>query len=233
MKHEFIETDNYLNCLAALEELDSLPKDMDMMGLIYGGAGEGKSLIIEKLANDLEAGLVRTRGTWTAKTMLQDICFEIGLPDDGTASSLQTRLIEHLTEKKRILIIDEIDTLFQSNKKILLVVLRDIHDMAKIPIVLTGMQDCEKIFQKDKYYYDRFARKVKMKERSLNDVRKLCNNSDVKIEDDLVKYLYETYKSFRPIKGLITSLESVCESSDLDTVDLSTFKAMEVELNHG
>ncbi len=233
MKHEFIETDNYLNCLSALEDLLSLPKDMDMMGLIYGGAGEGKSLIIEKLANDLEAGLVRSRGTWSAKTMLKDICTELGLDDSGTADTLQMRVIDYFSENKQILIIDEIDTLFENNKKILLVVLRDIHDIAKVPIVLTGMENCEKIFKKDKYYYDRFARKVKMGERTKNDVRKLCNNSDVKISDDLVQYFFDTYKSFRPIKGLITAIESVCESNDITEVDLKTFKATKVELNHG
>ena len=54
MQHKFIQTTNYINCLEAMKELARLPRDMEKMGLFYGNAGRGKSLIIEKLAIDLE-----------------------------------------------------------------------------------------------------------------------------------------------------------------------------------
>ncbi len=229
MRHEFIKTDNYIRCLEALKELEALPRDMEKMGLLFGNAGRGKSLIIERLAAELDAALVRTLGGWTAKSMLIDICFELGLDDKGSTATLQNRVIDELTEHPRILIIDEIDTLFENNKRILLVMLRDIHDVAKTPIVFTGMEQCEKKFKKDAHYYDRFARKIKMIPTTLNDIRRLCDSSTIKIENDLVEYLHNKYRNFRPIKVLITALENYCELNDYDSVDLKTFKASEVE----
>ena len=67
MQHKFIQTTNYINCLEAMKELARLPRDMEKMGLFYGNAGRGKSLIIEKLAIDEGAALVRTLGSWTPK----------------------------------------------------------------------------------------------------------------------------------------------------------------------
>ena len=58
MQHKFIQTTNYINCLEAMKELARLPRDMEKMGLFYGNAGRGKSLIIEKLAIDEGAALV-------------------------------------------------------------------------------------------------------------------------------------------------------------------------------
>jgi DNA transposition AAA+ family ATPase len=230
MKHKFIQTTNYINCFEAMEGLQKLPRDMEKMGLFYGPAGRGKSLIIEKLAIDQGAALVRTLGAWTPKSMMIDICEALEIEDIGTTSSIQHRIISHLTLEKRTLIIDEVDTLFMNNKKQLLLMIRDIHDMAKTPIILTGMESCDKNFKRDTHYYERFSRKVKMGDTTEHDIKQLCLNSDVSIEDDLVKYLYHKYGNFRPVKVLLTALEDYCENNDIESVSLSTFKASKVEM---
>ena len=106
MLHKFIQTTNYINCLEAMKELARLPRDMEKMGLFYGNAGRGKSLIIEKLAIDEGAALVRTLGSWTPKQMMMDICEALEIMDTGTTSTLQHRIIDELAMSKRILIIE-------------------------------------------------------------------------------------------------------------------------------
>lgn len=229
MQHKFIRTTNYNRCLEAMRELQNLPRDMEKMGLFYGNAGRGKSLIIEKLAIDEGAALIRTLGSWTPKQMMIDICEALEIEDSGTTSILQHRIIDELIMQKRIIIIDEVDTLFMNGKKQLLLMLRDIHDMAKTPIILTGMEACDKMFKKDTHYYERFSRKVKMGDTTEHDIGQLCLNSDVKIEEDLVKHFFHRYGNFRPVKVLITALEEYCENNDLETASLSTFKASGVE----
>lgn len=229
MQHKFISTTNYINCLEAMRELGALPRDMEKMGLFYGNAGRGKSLIIEKLAIDEGAALVRTMGSWTPKQMMIDICEALDLPDTGTTSSLQHRIIDELTLSKKILIIDEVDTLFMNGKKQLLLILRDIHDMAKTPIILTGMEQCDKKFKRDTHYYERFSRKVKMGDTTEHDIKQLCLNSEVLIEEDLIKHFFHKYGNFRPVKVLITALEEYCENNDIESASLSTFKASGVE----
>jgi DNA transposition AAA+ family ATPase len=229
MKHRFISTTNFINCLEAMRELARLPRDMEKMGLFYGNAGRGKSLIIEKLAIDEGAALVRTLGSWTPKQMMIDICEALEIEDTGTTSTLQHRIIDELTLSKRILIVDEVDTLFMNGKKQLLLMLRDIHDMAKTPIILTGMEQCDKMFKRDTHYYERFSRKVKMGDTTEHDIKQLCLNSDVEIEDDLIKHFYSKYGNFRPVKVLLTALEEYCENNDLSSACLNTFKTSGVE----
>lgn len=229
MKHRFIETTNYIECYEAMLELRKLPRDMEKMGLFFGPPGRGKTLIIEKLAIDEGAALVRTMGSWTPKQMMIDICEALEIMDTGTTATLQHRIIDELTQTKRVLIIDEVDTLFMNGKKQLLLMLRDIHDMAKTPIILTGMEACDKMFKKDTHYYERFSRKVKMGDTTEYDIGQLCLNSDVKIEEDLVKHFFHKYGNFRPVKVLITALEEYCENNDLESASLNTFKASGVE----
>ena len=229
MKHRFISTTNFINCLEAMRELARLPRDMEKMGLFYGNAGRGKSLIIEKLAIDEGAALVRTLGSWTPKQMMIDICEALEIEDTGTTSTLQHRIIDELTLSKRILIVDEVDTLFMNGKKQLLLMLRDIHDMAKTPIILTGMEQCDKMFKRDTHYYERFSRKVEMGDTTAHDIKQLCLNSDVEIEDDLVKHFFNKYGNFRPVKVLLTALEEYCENNDLPSASLNTFITSGVE----
>lgn len=229
MKHKFIQTTNFILCLEAMRELARLPRDMEKMGLFYGNAGRGKSLIIEKLAIDEGAALVRTMGSWTPKQMMIDICEALEIEDTGTTATLQHRIIDELTLSKRILIIDEVDTLFMNGKKQLLLMLRDIHDMAKTPIILTGMEQCDKMFKKDTHYYERFSRKVKMGDTTEHDIKQLCMNADVEIEDDLVKHFFNRYGNFRPVKVLLNALEEYCENNDLQSASLNTFRISGVE----
>ena len=229
MQHKFIQTTNYINCLEAMKELARLPRDMEKMGLFYGNAGRGKSLIIEKLAIDEGAALVRTLGSWTPKQMIMDICEALEIMDIGTTSTLQHRIIDELAMSKRILIIDEVDTLFMNGKKQLLLMLRDIHDMAKTPIILTGMESCDKMFKRDTHYYERFSRKVKMGDTTEHDIKQLCLNADITIEDDLVKHFFHKYGNFRPVKVLLNALEEYCENNDIKNASLTTFKTSAVE----
>ncbi len=233
MQHRFIQTTNFINCLEAMRELSRLPRDMEKMGLFYGNAGRGKSLIIEKLAIDEGAALVRTLGSWTPKQMFIDICEALEIEDTGTSSALQHRIIDELTLSKRILIIDEVDTLFMNGRKQLLLMLRDIHDMAKTPIILTGMEQCDKMFKRDTHYYERFSRKVKMGDTTQHDIKQLCLNANITIEDDLVEHFFVKYGNFRPVKVLINALEEYCENNDLESANLNTFKASGVERING
>ena len=236
MEYKFLLTDNYINSLTGMEELIGLPEDMDKMGLIYGKPGEGKTQMIKTLASTLDAGLVRTMGTWTAKKMLEDICYELGIPDTGSGHTLQTLIIDYFRNPNRdhtMLIIDEIDTLFEPQGKKLLIILRDIHDMAKIPVVFSGMEKSEKVFKKDKYYYDRFYALIKMEDKTEKDVQKLCNCSEIKINADLVNHFYKTYGSYRPIKRLIVKLETFAQNNDLDEIGMAEYKAYSKDASNG
>lgn len=232
MKHVFIETDNYLNCLTTLKELMALPDHSHKMALFYGKFGRGKSIGIEKLANEHNAALVRTLGGWTPKSMLVDICFELGVDETGSAAMLTHRIVDRLLEDKRPLIIDEIDTILNSKHAQELLILRDIHDLACVPVIFTGMEKCIKQLKRDAHYYSRFVKTVQIKPNSLRDVGKYCKASSIEIKEDLVEYFYKEYANLRQIKTLIIRLEEYCENNDFEEADLKLLKASRIEEQH-
>lgn len=232
MRHEFIETENYLKCLGAMIELMNLPDHSHKMALFYGQYGRGKTIGIERLASEQNAALVRTIGGWTAKSMLVDICYELGLDESGSASILQHRIIDSLIETPRALIIDEIDTILNSKHSQELLILRDIHDMASVPMVFTGMEKCIKQLKRDAHYFSRFVKTVKILPNTLKDIAKYCQASSIAIEEDLVEYFYTEYANLRRIKTLIIRLEEYCENNDLESADLRLLKSSNIEAYH-
>lgn len=232
MRHEFIETENYLKCLNAMKELMNLPEHSHKMGLFYGQYGRGKTISIERLASEQNAALVRTIGGWTPKSMLMDICFELGVDETGSAATLQHRIISRLLEEPRALIIDEIDTILNSKHSQELLILRDIHDMAYIPMIFTGMEKCIKQLKRDAHYYSRFVKTVKILPNTLKDIGKYCQASSIDIADDLVEYFYNEYANLRRIKTLIIRLEEYCENNDLEKADLRLLKSSNIEASH-
>lgn len=228
MRHEFIETENYIKCYEALDEMISLPDHSHKMGLFYGEFGLGKTITLEKLADETNAALVRTLGGWTKKSMLADICYELGLDDSGSTATLEHRVIDALLADPKPIIIDEIDTILSGHKDEL-VVLRDIHDKAAVPIVFTGMEQCLRILRRDKHYFSRFVSVVKIAPNTKADIAKYCQSSEIKIEDDLVDYLHGKYANLRQIKTIIIRLERFCEDNDLESADAKVLKASKVE----
>jgi len=232
MEHEFIKTENHLRCFEVLEELDRLPDHSHKMALFYGKFGLGKSISIKKLANDRDAALVRTLGTWTPKSMLQDICFELGLDETGVSSALQKRIIDELIENPRPIIIDEVDTIQTSQHKTLLLIIRDIHDLASVPIVFTGMEECIKRFKRDAHYFSRFVKTVKIVPNTKSDIAKYCKSAEIDISDELINYFHMKYANLRQIKTLIIRLEEYCENNDYDEATLDILQASNIEKQH-
>lgn len=66
-----------------------------------------------------------------------DICEALEIMDTGTTSTLQHRIIDELAMSKRILIIDEVDTLFMNEKTTTFNAKRYTR-YGKTPIILTG-----------------------------------------------------------------------------------------------
>jgi hypothetical protein len=73
------------------------------------------------------------------------------------------------------------------------------------------------------------ALKVKMGDTTEHDIKQLCLNSDITIEDDLVKHFFHKYGNFRPVKVLLNALEEYCENNDIKNASLTTFKTSAVE----
>ena len=66
-----------------VNRLDGLPG----LGVLYGPSGFGKTTATVAVANETRAYYVQLRSAWSKKTLLEKICFEMGLPPVSAAST--------------------------------------------------------------------------------------------------------------------------------------------------
>ena len=118
---------------------------LGQLGIVYGGAGLGKTTVLKQYAatNPL-ALLIEPDTGYTAKVLLQEICHALDLSERGNIHELTERVINCLKGDKksrsprdahRILLIDEAEQLPTRA----LESLRRIHDKSGVAVALVGM----------------------------------------------------------------------------------------------
>lgn len=229
MKDKFIETQNYIKLVEAFGALEILPPNTPRMGLGYGSFGLGKTFALERLASNKDVIILRCGTTWTKTSVINKLCVELDIDEIGKTSDKYEKIVEALRIDKKPIIVDEVDTILKPDKTTILELFRDIHDEANNTIFFIGMEEANGKLKKHKHYYSRIVNLVKFESICMEDVRKFCELSDIKIEDDLVEYFLKRYANLRQMKVLITRLESWCEMNGYEKCDLKVFKLSEVE----
>lgn len=228
MKESFIETSNYTRLLESFTRLENLPATAPRMGLGYGNFGLGKTFSLERIAARKNALLLRAAQTWSKKSVLERLCFELGLDTQGGSGRMYERVLDELRREERIIIVDEIDALLRSEKVTVLELFRDIHDETSTVLYMIGMEEANNKLKRHRHYYSRVVEFVEFKPISRIDVEKYCELSEVKIEPDLVDHFAERYPNLRQIKVLLLRLENECEINGIESVNYKQFKDLGV-----
>ena len=95
----------------AMERLVNRMDGLPGLGVLYGPSGFGKTTATVAVANETRAYYVQLRSAWSKKTLLEKICFEMGLPPARTAAGCLDLICEQLAASQRPLILDEADYL--------------------------------------------------------------------------------------------------------------------------
>ena len=95
----------------AMERLVNRQDGLPGLGVLYGPSGFGKTTATVAVANETRAYYVQLRSAWSKKTLLEKICFEMGLPPARTAAGCLDVICEQLAASQRPLILDEADYL--------------------------------------------------------------------------------------------------------------------------
>lgn len=228
----FIETENYIRLFEGVQRLKRLPKGAPRMGIAYGDYGLGKSLALDRInAKEGNTIVMRCRKTWSKKTFLMDLAHHIGDISGKTAHELYLGVLESLSNKPKILIIDEVDHLLDDKRIPILELVRDIYDETPIIIVFIGMVEAKAKFARYKHYNSRISDFIRFQPVSEGDVRKFCALSDIKIKDDLIGFFANKFPNLRHIKVFMERIEEWCEINDSENMDLKTFHSEGLE--HG
>jgi DNA transposition AAA+ family ATPase len=141
MRYKMAIVKNIMNLRTAYEALAQRGHGVEGMGLVYGDAGFGKTSALTWLRGQTNAVYVRALSTWTQRSMLATIMRELGHEPLHRAADNVSAIVRLMIASNRGLFVDELDYLVGRGELLpALDTLRDIHDMAKMPVLLIGMK---------------------------------------------------------------------------------------------
>lgn len=194
------------------------------LALLHGPSGYGKSVAAAHVAAMFRAAYIEAKSIWTQRTLLEAIAVELGIARlERTGPKLLAQIVNHLTNDPVPLIIDEMDHLV---KKQSVEIIRDIHDAARIPILMIGEEELPAKLKE----WDRFDNRILVatpaEPSSLQDALLLrdhyCNRAVV--EDDLVEAIAIACKGVtRRIVVNLQAAQKRAVAAGLPSIDLSTW----------
>lgn len=177
------------------------------MGLFYGPSGYGKSVAAATVAARLNAAYVVAKSIWTQRSLLEAIAVEIGITSPArTAPRLLDQVVDQLLEEPQPLIVDEMDHLVTKKS---VEIIRDIHDNARIPVLMIGEEALPAKLKAWERFDNRILVATPAQPADLRDARLLrayyCQKVDV--ADDLLDAIMAATGGIT--RRLVTNLQMV------------------------
>ena len=223
MRKIFVKTNNVRNFIGLVENLQNKPKNIPKMGLVYGEPGLGKSQTALWLACKYDGIYIRASNLMTSRWLVEEIVREMDeLPRYLTSDNFNV-VIGKLSQKPKIIFVDEIDYLMNNYKSV--ETLRDIHDQTDCPIVFVGMGLAHRKLERYKHLYDRFSEIVKFETFGGNDIAQIINQlAEIKFTPETIEYIHKKYNRFRQIVQLINQMEIFAKDNNLTEINLEVIQ---------
>jgi Holliday junction resolvasome RuvABC ATP-dependent DNA helicase subunit len=214
MKDKISQTSNIRNCVSKVEDLKNRPKRSDCLGLFYGRWGLGKSTLIEFIYTNIRCFYVRAMEAWLRSTnmMIEDILRAYHVEPKGRIKSDLPELVRAIKKHGHPLFIDEADRVVR--KLTLIEIIRDIHDLAKTPIILVGGEHIINLLQRRDLgpVFSRITSIYEFKELTTQDIQhvsmELCG---LECNSKVANYVRTvTLGDFRLLNALLIRAEGLC-----------------------
>lgn len=225
MRNKLVPCNNVLRLNAAIANLMDAPPSMPRMCFVRGKSGAGKTYTIERQSATLNAVFVRATRLWTPRLMLMQICREIGLSPKPTGEMFEL-VVQHLNEHQRPLFIDEVNYLAEEPNKLgILENIRDLHDLANVPVVLVAHTGAEKRIAHKLQLARRLSQRVDFKPLSRDDVELFATTlSEVRVASDLLDKLHKATEGNTAFTCLgLHAIEQHARTHGLDGVDAKSW----------
>lgn len=223
MRKVFVKTQNVKSFITLINNLQNKPDGVSKMSLVYGEPGLGKSRTALWLAAQNDAIYIRSANLMTGRWFLEELTEELDEIPRYWTSDLFKQAVNKLLERPQMIIIDEIDYLAGDQKTI--ETIRDIHDKTNVPIIFVGMTLAQKKLQRYRHLYDRLSDILQFKAFSVNDVREIVAQlCEVEVTEPAVSLIHSHANRFRQIVRLITKIEAVAATNNLQKLDENIIK---------
>ncbi|MDC8012262.1 AAA family ATPase [Tahibacter soli] len=218
MKSKIVPISNVARLSEAATALVERPAGMPGMGLIEGETGYGKTTAAAWLITRMNGVYVRALATSTPSSLLDAICKELNILRRPTNVGTVEAIVQRLAETQRPVFIDEADYLV--DQKRLVETLRDIHDLATVPVILIGMAGIRRKLTKWPQFTGRISQWVDFTPSTFEDAKLLARElAEVPIADDLVRQLHTaTHGSVRLIVVGLARIEQFARSRGLERI---------------
>lgn len=210
--------------LATMLDCQDAGEGSPRLGLFYGPSGYGKSVAAATVAARLDAAYVVAKSIWTQRSLLEAIAGELGITSVArTGPRMLEQIVDQLLMEPRPLIIDEMDHLV---KKQSVEIIRDIHDAARIPILMIGEEALPAKLKEWERFDNRILRATPAQPASVADAMLLRDYycPRVAVGDDLVERITAVTKGVtRRIVVNLQSAQSAAISEGRSTIDLASW----------
>lgn len=222
MKDKVAMTANLRRFLSALKDLQERAHCEEGMGLLHGHPGQGKTTALAMGVDQLNGVFLRATILWTPHKLLQALSKELNLPRQTSSAEMLDSVIQELTAEQRPLFIDEADYLLR--KVELFDLVRDIYDLASVPVILVGMPRFIRKIKEERWarHARRITRVVEFTGLSPDETalvaEELC---EISISSNLAQMLHQ--KTQGNIGHVVTGLrkiEALANANGLDAVGL-------------
>ena len=219
---------NNLSLVAiAMERLINRPDGLPGLGVLYGPSGYGKTTATVAVANSTQAYYVQLRSAWSKKTLLEKICFEMGIPAAKTTAANLDLICEQLAASQQPLILDEADYLVAKAGMVELV--RDIYEGSQSPIMLVGEEMLPNKLKKYERFHGRVLNWLPAQPVSAGDAALLAQAyaPDVAIGADVLAHIVDiAHGSVRRVTVNLVNLAEAAAVVGVDTLDMAGLKRL-------
>lgn len=214
MKDQIVLTENMVGFANLVENLIKKPGRMDRIGLIHGKWGLGKTTALEWYFTNNLCFYVRSMAVWSRSEsmMIEDIlnCYRVK-PKRWLKQNIR-ELVRVAKKHRAPLFIDEANRV--ARKSVLIETIRDVHDLARIPIVLIGQEDIVSLLKRHDLMpvFSRITEVFEFKELSVQDIqhisRELC---ELKCTEKVAAYIQAVcLGDFRLVNAFLIKAEELC-----------------------
>jgi DNA transposition AAA+ family ATPase len=184
------------------------------MGLVFGDPGLGKTETALQYASQNDSLYIRMKKLMNARWFLRQLAQDLGGGYFWRTMDLFDEVIRLLSrEKKRTLILDEVDY-FTADSKVIETI-RDLADITGTPMIFIGMQQADKRLMRYPHLYDRFIEIAKFMPLDREDVQKMTKElSEIQFSDDAIdRITHDSEGKVRKILALIHRAEYTARGS--------------------
>jgi DNA transposition AAA+ family ATPase len=228
MKDKIILTQNMAGFAGVVENLINKPARMDRIGLIHGSWGLGKTTALEWFYTNNHCFYVRSMAAWSRSVtmMVEDILTAYRVEPRGRLKQDVRELVRVAKKNQAPLFIDEANRVVK--KSLLVETIRDVHDFARIPIVLIGQENIINLLKRRDLgpVFSRVSEIYEFQKLSALDIqhisKELCGLAvDIKVASFIRTVCLG---DFRLVNALLVRVEELCNLNKVSEITISIAK---------